>query len=434
MYHVNLFGTFAEKISIMANVNFYLLSTLRGKSRLIFLRIVNNGKHIKYYTPYKVHPDHWNSKKQRIKSVIAVKGKDVINRALDRLEEKALEVVNQAIAEGVPLTSEYLKTRLDMFTNRIGTPYHFFDFINEFIETSITRTDARTGRNISPETIRKYKYVRDVLQSFQKGYRTKIDFDTINYAFFTAFVKWMIQTKEYSANNIDKIIECLRTFLNAATVKGINKRMDYKEDFFHVPTEKSEAVYLSDSELMQIHNADFSHSERLERARDLFLVGACTGLRFSDFTSIKAEHIKENKIELHQYKTGDKVVIPIAPMLRAILDKYNGSTPPALSNQRLNMYIKEVCKLAGITEPIEKQMTKGGMRYKTVVEKCELVSTHTARRSFASNLYRNGAPARSIMKLTGHKTEKAFLSYICLSDDEHADIIANYFAKNLKAV
>ncbi len=417
----------------MANVNFYLKST-EGSKRIIFLRVVSNGKHIKYYTQFRVQPAHWNNAKQRVKSVIAVKDKDVINGALDKLQEKTLEIINQAAADGVPLTSEYLKTRLDLFTNKVGTPNNLFDFIAQVIETSTSRTDAKTGRTISVETIRKYKYVRDVLLDFQKVYRKKIDFDIINYTFFTDFVKWMTKTKQYSTNNIDKIVECLRTFLNAATAKGVNNRMDYKQDFFRVPTEKSEAVYLSDSELMQIYKTDFSGSERLDRARDLFLVGACTGLRFSDFTSIKAEHIKENKIELHQYKTGDKVIIPIAPMLRAILNKYNGSAPPAISNQRLNMYIKEVCQLAGITEPIERQMTKGGMRYKTVVEKWELISTHTARRSFASNLYRNGAPSRSIMKLTGHRTEKAFLSYICLSDDEHADIIASYFGKNLLSV
>jgi integrase len=51
-----------------------------------------------------------------------------------------------------------------------------------------------------------------------------------------------------------------------------------------------------------------------------------------------------------------------------------------------------------------------------------LVSTHTARRSFATNLY-GLVPNNTIMAITTHKTEAAFLRYLRKSNDEHAQIL-----------
>ncbi|MBK6894080.1 MAG: tyrosine-type recombinase/integrase [Flavobacteriales bacterium] len=68
--------------------------------------------------------------------------------------------------------------------------------------------------------------------------------------------------------------------------------------------------------------------------------------------------------------------------------------------------------------------TKGGIRREVAKYKWERVTTHTARRSFASNCYRDGIPARTIMAVTGHTTEQAFMRYIRLTNDEHADIMA----------
>lgn len=64
-------------------------------------------------------------------------------------------------------------------------------------------------------------------------------------------------------------------------------------------------------------------------------------------------------------------------------------------------------------------------------EKWQLVSTHTARRSFATNMYKLGIPSITIMKLTGHRTEKAFMKYIKLNEDEHAQIIQKFWQSQI---
>ena len=161
--------------------------------------------------------------------------------------------------------------------------------------------------------------------------------------------------------------------------------------------------------------------------RDLFLIGAYTGLRFSDFTSITADNIRFNTLHIEQQKTGKPVSIPMHPIVLNIWKKYGGQLPKVISNQKFNDYLKEVCKLAGIDSIEQKSITKGGMRLKKSYKKYELVSSHTARRSFATNLYLSGFPTLSIMQITGHRTETAFMKYIKVTANQHASLLRKHW-------
>ena len=119
-------------------------------------------------------------------------------------------------------------------------------------------------------------------------------------------------------------------------------------------------------------------------------------------------------------------------MVDKILEKYNGELPVSISNQKFNQYIKEVCKHAGLNSMVSKSITKGGIPRSKNYKKWELVSSHTARRSFATNLYNSGFPTISIMAVTGHKTEKAFLLYIRVTPEEHAKKLREHWQKNAR--
>ena len=71
-------------------------------------------------------------------------------------------------------------------------------------------------------------------------------------------------------------------------------------------------------------------------------------------------------------------------------------------------------------------MTKGGERKREVLKKHDLISVHTARRSFATNAYLQNVPTSSIMKITGHRTEKSFLKYIKISQEDNANKLVNH--------
>jgi integrase len=207
-------------------------------------------------------------------------------------------------------------------------------------------------------------------------------------------------------------------------------------------SQESDNIYLNEEELNEIYSLDLSENPRLERTRDLFIVGCWTGLRFSDFTAIKKVNIKGEFIHIRTSKTKEKVVIPIHWTIKEIMNKYEGiydnSLPPAISNAKMNKYIKEVGELCtSKLHTIETQtITKGGIERTKSCKKFELISTHTARRSMATNLYEQLVPTLTIMQITGHKTEKAFLKYIKTSKEKHAKILQAHWqeARHLKAV
>ena len=77
-----------------------------------------------------------------------------------------------------------------------------------------------------------------------------------------------------------------------------------------------------------------------------------------------------------------------------------------------------------------KSITRGGRKVTTAYEKWQLVTSHTGRRSFATNLYKSGFPAISIMQITGHKTEAAFMKYIKVGRNEHAALLAEHWKRS----
>ena len=104
--------------------------------------------------------------------------------------------------------------------------------------------------------------------------------------------------------------------------------------------------------------------------------------------------------------------------------------PRQITNQKMNEYLKDLGELLKFEEDILIVKTKGGKREETVFKKYDLISCHTARRSFATNSFKAGVPSISIMKITGHTTEKSFLQYIKISNEENAVLMAqNSFFK-----
>jgi len=397
---------------------------------ITFLFRFDNDR-IKISTGLKIAPKFWDAAKCRVRNMVEAANKEEINGFLSDLEREAKRLFVQ-LQTARTLTKETLKAEIDNYLHPApveAAPVEpsLFIFIREFIEKSPERINPHTGKKVEYRTIQKYKTVYSVLQDFAKDYPRKLDFDTIDLDFYQDFTEYLTNKKRFAVNNVGKYIQTLKTFLNEATAKGLNAKQDYKSRRFKVVHEDSDSIYLNEAELQTLYDLDLSKSPRLDKVRDLFLVGCWTGLRFSDLIALRPEKIKDGIIRLEQIKTLDKVVIPCHPIVNAILAKYSGNLPRAISNQKMNDYLKEVCKLAGLTETTTKGITKAGVRLLQNFEKWELVSVHTARRSFATNMYQLGVPTVTIMRITGHRTEKAFLTYIKLSEDEHAQIIQTYW-------
>jgi integrase len=319
-------------------------------------------------------------------------------------------------------------------------PYSFFDFFRKFIDESKIKTNLKTGSLISANTIKNYNNTFNHLKEFARVKRKRIDFDTIDLDFYHDFNDYLTKTKQHSVNTIGGLVKVIKTVLNEATERGVNTNLSFRSKRFQVITQKTDNVYLTETELNELYHLDLSHNQRLERVRDLFLIGCYTGLRFSDFSMLRPENIKGGYIEIETQKTGERVVIPLDSKIEVILKKYKNQLPPSVSNQKTNQYLKELAndkdKLKSLQTVISIKTTKGGLTMHTNYKKYELISSHTARRSFATNAYLRDTPPLIIMGITGHKTEKSFFQYIKLSSKEKAKIFEMYMNKhnNLKAV
>jgi integrase len=163
--------------------------------------------------------------------------------------------------------------------------------------------------------------------------------------------------------------------------------------------------------------------------RDWFLLLAWTGCRFSDLEKVVKTDIKDGFITFRQQKTKHKVTIPLHPVVLDILEKYNYDLPPVITNQRFNEYIKDAAKMAEINAVETTTKTAGGKLTTEKFEKWEQISSHTGRRSFCTNMYKRGLQTLMIMSISGHRTEKSFLKYIKVRQEEHAEMMEQAWDK-----
>lgn len=355
--------------------------------------------------------------------------RDWFNNEIEKLE-KTIRLELQKVSEP---NSKWLSELVDKTAHPEKyqeKPITLFEWIENYI-----RESQKTNR-VGYRMISGYNVTLKLLKEFSERNREQpLNFIDIDRGFNIDFVQWLKTknigtnetTKHYKINTIAKNIRNLKAFLNEATKQGINSNMAFRE--FEKKTEETDTIYLTPDELQTIWKLDLSNHSHLERIRDLFLVGCWTGLRFGDLSRVKPENIKDGFIEIEQAKTKGFVIIPLHHYVTTILDKYNGELPKAISNQKTNKYLKDVARLAGLTDNVHITETIGNFQKSVKRQKWELVTTHTARRSFASNQYRSGFPAQSLMRITGHKTEKAFLRYIRLSDKEHARMLMEHWLK-----
>lgn len=238
-------------------------------------------------------------------------------------------------------------------------------------------------------------------------------FDDINYAFSEEFIEWM-DDKGFSPNTRGSHIKFVKSAMNEAFKNKLHTNEDFRT--FRKETEQIDAVYLTNEEVTKI--AELPLCGHYKVARDIFIVGCHTGMRFSDYSKLSMNDISDGVIHVITQKCKTPVDIPAHPRVLQILESYEGVLPK-ITPQRLNMYIKEVCKEAGINESV--LVRKGGKHIRC--EKWELVSSHTARRTGLTNMYKAGIPTYRCMMISGHKTERVFLTYLRITQEENAQFL-----------
>ena len=288
---------------------------------------------------------------------------------------------------------------------------------------------APSGKPFSPASLSIYRTALRTLKGFEEYQKRPVLFDDVNLTFYSDFTEWLTNVKGNATNTIGKNVKVIKTVMNEAVSDGLTDNRKFREARFKTVSEEADSIFLNEAELKALEGLDLAGNTRLERVRDLFLIGAYTGVRFSDWDKIRPENIgADTLISIKAEKTGNPVSIPVHPTVQRIFNRY-AELPRVPTNQKANDYLKELGQLLpALCRPVSKKITKGGQLIETSVPKWQLITTHTARRSFATNMYKAGIPAITIKAITGHLTEKAFLKYIKLDNSDHAHIMAAAWA------
>jgi integrase len=242
-----------------------------------------------------------------------------------------------------------------------------------------------------------------------------LSFDTANQDFYDHFTQYLRQIlDEPTDNTIGKHISVVKTFLDYGLQRDWHSRQDFRK--WKVQTHVGNKPALTREEFAVLRRLDLSANKRLEKVRDVFVFACFTGFRYSDIKQIRPEHIQNNTIILNSVKTRTIQRIPLKEPTKTILQKY-GNTLPDISNQKLNDYLKELGKEAGLTRPYEIVQFKNGKRVAQTSELFELLTMHVARRTFATLAQDSGMAIKDVMYVTGHtKSETLQKSYTRTTD------------------
>lgn len=456
-----------QPINKMAKIKFIVKSDRKKQPATIYLRFRDGrATDVIVPTPERVFPEYWSNKtesfKQRIlfSEIFTEKEKARIEESFSRLRDFILN--ERFDLKGSPVSKEWLKATIDKFYNKKKTgsetlSQYIQRFINEAEAGIRLSTNHNNKRRYALQTIKSIRNFQTQFNEFQGIYserrlrdlqkknetprpRKRIDFENVTIEFYNDLVSFFYE-KNYSPNTIGKHIKTLKGLMREAREEGLHNNNETERKSFKSLREPVQNIYLTESELLKLFNLNLSRDMNLQIARDVFLIGCYTAQRFSDYSHITKDNIRKIEngkmvIDLIQQKTGEKVIIPIRHELNVILKRYN-YTVPKVFEQKINERIKTIGRIAGITEPVYLEQIKGGMRVKKDFNKCQLIVTHTARRSGCTNMYLAGIPPIDIMKISGHKTEREFLKYIKVSKEETALNLSEhpYFTKNnLKVV
>lgn len=373
-----------------------------------------------------VNPTDWSEKMQKFKPNTDIRVKNELMPLIENIKNEILRMFTLDYTKGEVINSRWLTKVVNDYHKRPeGIEEHriyFGAFIENFAKESIERYNNKSGKNISPRTIQKYNTVKNIIEEYEKLKKFRLKIIDIDLYFHRQFVSFLKTEKKYSNTVVEKNISTIKGFIKEAKEQKIETNIEAESKKFTFTRDETIDTYLNHEEIDLIFNLDLSQNERLDNARDLFIIGLWTGLRISDLSRIQHIFIKQNRIIVAEtQKTGSTVEIPIHPQVKQVLAKRNNNTPKIISSQKFNEYIKEICEKAKINNDIPGSLKdpKTNRKVKGVYPKWQLISSHTARRSFATNHY-GQIEDQTIMAITGHKSYTQFMKYIKTTREEHA--------------
>ena len=327
-------------------------------------------------------------------------------------------------------------------------------YIIDNANTRQIKTNGGYKIGLSSSTIKNYNLFKNIISEYEKIIKKKIHFVDITKPFVDKFTNWLVNTKNYSTNYSGKQLEILKTVCIDAEKNEIPITLFSKTIQHFRESENDRYIQtLSFDELEQIRTFEipsdinlvqFKNENReltgkialtpktINNARNWILLGCEIGQRGGDLINISNENIrfKSNSYYLDVIQQKTKKDVTIGIIAPHVIDIIENGLPTKIPHQKLNDFIKIVCKLAGIVAVVKgtKLNTKTNRKEFGFYPKYELMASHCFRRSFATNYYKK-IPTPILINITGHSKESLFLTYINKREDKdaNADLFMQFY-------
>lgn len=342
------------------------------------------------------------------------------------------------------------------------------DLFQLFIKESTSgKRLKKNGKKIKPQTVNNYKAVLNLISEFEKDEAIQIRIKPVNSKnkrwllveknywkkFYTTFTEFLFKKKGCYDNYVGTIVKTIRIFFRYLQIEKMMPVGEFYKQF-HIYKEDIPIITLVPEQLKFLINDKLfeqSLSPALQRAKNIFVLGCTVALRYSDLFNMKftdIETIDDNKyLCVKSIKTESVTRIKLPGYVIEIINQFKqkcGKRKTILSPismNQLNQNLKMIAEKAGWTQEIVKRRSQRGKEInvrkpagKNAYRFCDLVSSHTMRRTAVSTMLMLGMPELTVRKISGHTSNsKAFDRYINLAQsylDTHIDKVYMALAGN----
>lgn len=412
----------------MANTKFYIEKRKDSNGDLIvknvpiLLSFSFNANRMWIQTGERIDANKWDEDKQKVKS--SAIGASEINNLLQKKRDDVMAIYRNAIAAGVEPSIKYIREALK--GNKITARKSVFQLYEEFI---------KSNANFSESTIKKLNTNLQHLRGFAKKEGT-IEFKYIDDTFINRFERYYINDLKHTNNTIHKNIGNFKWFLKWASKNGYASEINLSISG-NIRQSENEIVALTIDELKAIMDLTFTDFY-MSVAKDAFLFGCFTGLRFSDIQKLRKEDIDGDFVNVAVKKTKNYLRLPLSRPAKDILNKYKNSpitlAIPVYTGQKINNNLKKIGAQAKLNRPVTKIRYSGAKMLMETLPLHEILHFHCSRKTFISYMFSQGIPPEIIMKLSNHKTHRNFARYNDIQEKQKAEALNLAFAGLAKMI
>ena len=425
--------------------NFNLRQPKANKPTNIYLVVYLNNKQVKLSTGVKVYPEHWNIRKQQA----------YVNARLSKLDNNNNTIANDRLSELKDMFLEFKHylcehpTDIDNSITILRTRIYKNTMTTEIKKKSATTVmkEIIDAKQAASSTKEQQKLNVGKFERYLKENNISDTWESMNLNTFESYQKYLVDNGRGSVTIRNIIQNTLFPLL-----KKVSKRVDipftwydsnlnsfeFVKDESNKELASNKKVTLTEEQLKQLYDYPITGTELQVRKRteirDLFVLQCLVGQRVGDmqkfFNGDNEKDEEEDTISIIQQKTKARAIIPLTPLAKEIISKYQNTELKYYkpSNSNLNAELRIIAEEAGLNTPVTFE-DKDGKQVKPLFE---LVHTHTARHTFITIMCRRDIPKETIIIATGHEDTKMIDKvYSHLSNKDKAQKVSTAFKKKL---